>query len=100
MCYNSSVLVIFLILKVIILLVLPIVAYALYRKKNNLFDIVGIINIAFILFLILMRLFGNECITDRKTDRTGQDHYGQLPESRPVVFFGMQGLLFLFLFFA
>lgn len=64
MCDRSFALVIFLILKVIILLVLPIIVYILYRKENKLFDTVGIINIIFILFLIILRLFGNECITN------------------------------------
>lgn len=64
MCDRSFVLVIFLILKIIILLVLPIVVYILYKRENKLFDTVGIINIAFILFLIIMRLFGNDCITN------------------------------------
>ena len=64
MCDRSFALVIFLILKVIILLVLPIIVYILYRKENKLFDTVGIVNIIFILFLIILRLFGNECITN------------------------------------
>ena len=64
MCDNHVVLIIFLILKIILLLVLPIVVYVLYRKENKLFDSVGIINIIFIMFLIIMRLASNACITN------------------------------------
>ena len=62
MCDKSSVLVIFLILKILILVVLPITTFVLYYFKKKMFNVLGIINVLFIIAFILLRIFGNSCI--------------------------------------
>lgn len=64
MCDRSSVLVIFLILKILILLVLPITVYVLYRRNHPLYKVVGIANVFFILLLIILKLTGNACVNN------------------------------------
>ena len=64
MCDRNSVLVIFLILKIIILVVLPIGLYILYRMENRLYKTVGIITVLSIMILIVLRLFNNECVVN------------------------------------
>ena len=40
MCDRNSVLIVFLILKIIILVIVPIIVYILYKRKNKLFNFV------------------------------------------------------------
>lgn len=64
MCDRSIVLVIFLILKILFLIVMPIALYFLYKKKMKEFNIIGVLDIFFLLIFILLKLFGNPCITN------------------------------------
>ena len=64
MCYKSSILIIFFILKVLILVIVPIVLFVLYRLKNKVFNLIGGLDILFIIILIILRLTSNTCITN------------------------------------
>ena len=64
MCDRSSVLIIFLILKILVLVVLPVTLYILYKRENPLFKIVGIANIFFIGLFIVLKLTGNVCVNN------------------------------------
>lgn len=64
MCDRSSVLIIFFILKILILVVFPITLFVLYKKENKLFNILGYVNIFFIILFIALRLFNNSCVTN------------------------------------
>ena len=60
MCYKSSILIIFFILKVLILVIVPIVLFVLYRLKNKVFNLIGGLDILFIIILIILRLTSNK----------------------------------------
>lgn len=62
MCNSNLALVIFLIFKIIVLIILPIIVFILYKFNHKLFNTVGVVNILFIIILILLRLFGNDCV--------------------------------------
>ena len=62
MCDNNGVLIVFIVLKAIILFVVPILIFVMYKKNSRLFTIVGIIELVCIIAMILLRLFGNDCI--------------------------------------
>lgn len=64
MCYKSSILIIFFILKLLILVIVPIVLFVLYRLKNKVFNLIGGLDILFIIILIILRLTSNTCITN------------------------------------
>ena len=64
MCDRSSVLVLFIILKILILVVLPILVFILYKLEHKLFNTVGIVNILFIIGLIILKLTSNDCVTN------------------------------------
>ena len=62
MCDRSSILVIFLILKVLILVVIPITLFLLYKRENKYFKMVGLIEIVLLILLIVLRIFNNNCV--------------------------------------
>lgn len=64
MCERSLILVIFLILKVLILVVIPVVLFILYKRENKRFNMVGIIEILLLVTFIILRLFNNTCIVN------------------------------------
>lgn len=64
MCERSFMLVIFLILKIIILFIIPVVLYYLYKTERKEYNLVGVLDIIFILLFIILRLSGNSCITN------------------------------------
>ena len=64
MCDRSSVLVIFLVVKIIILVILPVLVFILYKTGNKQYTSVGIINALFVLVFIILKLSSNECVTD------------------------------------
>ena len=64
MCDRSSVLIIFLILKILILVVLPVTLYVLYKKNHPLYKVAGVTNIFFILIFIILKLSGNACVNN------------------------------------
>lgn len=62
MCNSNLALVIFLIFKIIVLVILPVIVFVLYKFNHKLFNAVSVVNILFIIILILLRLFGNDCV--------------------------------------
>ena len=62
MCYSSSVLIVFLIIKIIILVILPIIVFVLYKIDNKQYTVVGIVNALFVLVFIILRLGSNDCV--------------------------------------
>lgn len=64
MCDRNSVLVIFLILKVLILLILPIILFVLYKRNSKMFNIVAFANIIFLVLFIVLRLTNNGCVNN------------------------------------
>ena len=64
MCDRSSMLVFFLILKVIILVITPIVVYFLYKKESKVYNLVGGLDTLFIFLFIILKLAGNNCINN------------------------------------
>ena len=64
MCDRNSVLIVFLILKIIILVILPIGLYILYRIENRLYKTVGIITVVSIILLIILKLANNDCVVN------------------------------------
>ncbi len=64
MCDRNSVRVIFLILKIFILVVIPVLLYFLYKRGHKLFNVVCFLNIFFVVILIILKLAGNGCVNN------------------------------------
>lgn len=64
MCDRNFVLIIFLILKIIVLVIAPISVIVLYKIKHQLYNFIGGLSIVFLVLLIVLKLFGNGCITN------------------------------------
>ena len=56
MCDNNGVLIVFIVLKAIILFVVPILIFVMYKKNSRLFTIVGIIELVCIIAMILLNI--------------------------------------------
>lgn len=64
MCNNSGILIIFLIVKIIILALIPIILFILYRRDNKLFNFIGMLDAVLIIVFILLKLFNNPCVNN------------------------------------
>lgn len=86
MCDKSFVLVIFLILKILILVVTPIVIYYLYKKEKKEFNIVAVIDILFIVAFIILKLVGNSCITNSNISYINKTTKSSVHENTDVIY--------------
>ena len=64
MCEKSSILVIFLILKILFLVVIPIVLFILYKRENKIFNKVAYGEIMLLVLLIILRILDNGCVSN------------------------------------
>ena len=64
MCNNSGILIIFLIVKIIILALIPIILFILYRRDNKLFNFIGMLDAVLIIVFIILKLFNNPCVNN------------------------------------
>lgn len=76
MCDRNVVLVIFILFKVIVLIVAPIMLIFFYKKDSRMYTPVGIATIFFIVFLILLRFLGNNCIINSNISYISSNHSG------------------------
>ena len=64
MCDRSFVLGIFLLLKIIIFIITPVALYYLYKKESKIYNLVGGLDIIFIILFIILKLTGNNCVVN------------------------------------
>ena len=81
MCDRSSVLILFLIIKIILLIILPIILLILYRRESKVFNIVGALNIVFLVLLIILRLIGNDCVSNSNFSYLKAKNNGTIDEN-------------------
>ena len=82
MCNNSGILIIFLIVKIIILALIPIILFILYRRDNKLFNFIGMLDAVLIIVFITLKLFNNPCVNNSnffyiKSNEVGLDYISE-----------------------
>jgi hypothetical protein len=81
MCDRSFMLVVFLILKIIILIITPILLYFLYKKESKVYNLVGGLDIFFIILFIILKLTGNTCINNSTFSYINSNRVSYLKEN-------------------
>lgn len=86
MCDRSFMLVIFLILKITILVITPILLFYLYKKESRLYTLVGVLDLFFILLFIILRLSGNTCIVNSTFSKIKNNDTNTINENNDSVY--------------
>ena len=92
MCDRSFMLVIFLILKIIILIITPIALFVLYKKESKVFNLIGGLDIVFIILFIVLKLSGNPCVSNSNFSyiRNHKDNIGVIDSEHDPIYSTVQ----------